>query len=400
MASPNQEQEQKEEVIGASPKIKKFHNGWTPSLEDLMQDWADKAACARWMHENTSRRFARQDRFFNYPLIILGGLTASGNFAVQSIVGDHKENQLYAQVGLGFASLITTLIQAFMAKFQFSKESEAHRVSALHWGKFNRLLCIEMRLHPDERSDAALFLKMFRTELDRLMEQSPRIPEKVIQQFNNLFKNNTDLVKPDITGILEHTEVYKDTGSRLKRIAAEATIALHYKRGVIKQLVEDEILRKTKESAREEALATTKEFLRQAHASAPISAAAPKQRRMSVADIRKQERADELKGIAEARAGTVAALRTQFRPILPSKNPLPSQIAPTEEDSVPPPPIRIPTRPPTRPPTRASTPKNLVIHTDGGVVQTDQIAIEIPEAPLGVPDSPRMSVDENEKTNT
>lgn len=379
MDSPGEEK--KEDVIGDSPKVKKFHNGWTPSLEDLIQDWADKAACARWMHEQTSRRFARTDRAFTYPLIILGGLTASGNFALQGIIGDNKQNQLYAQVGLGMASLITTLIQTFMTKFQFSKESEAHRVAALHWGKFNRLLCIEMRLHPDERSDAALFLKMFRMELDRLMEQSPRIPEKIINRFNDLFKNNTDLVKPDITGILEHTEVYQDTGARLKRIAAEATIALHYKRGVIKQLVEDEIMRKTKESSREEAVNAAREFLRQqSTASHP---APTKHRRMSVAEVQKQERTNELQKIALARAGTVAALRTQFRPIVPAQKPIPGALEPTDEDT---------------------KPTNELVQLQNTILTAPIPAIVAPvatdEISIAIPDSPRVNVDESEKDST
>ena len=46
-----------------APKPKKFLNGWTPELDDLMAEWADKAACYRWMHERTEKIFSRNDRF-------------------------------------------------------------------------------------------------------------------------------------------------------------------------------------------------------------------------------------------------------------------------------------------------------------------------------------------------
>ena len=88
----------------APPQKKKFLNGWTHELEDLMADWADKAACYRWMHEKTSLIYQSRDRYFNIPVIILSSVTAGANFALNSITGDDKEMQKWAQLGLGGAS--------------------------------------------------------------------------------------------------------------------------------------------------------------------------------------------------------------------------------------------------------------------------------------------------------
>lgn len=300
---------------------KKFMNGWTRELEDLMADWADKAACYRWMHEKTSTYCQEKDNYFNYPIIILSGLTASANFALNSIVGDDKEMQKWAQIGLGGASLITGILQTFMNKLGYAKNTEAHRVAGISWGKFNRQLCIEMNLHPDERMDSTNFLKMFRIELDRLIEQSPSIPELVIKQFNNIFKNTPDVIKPEITGILQHTKVYKDTNSRLKRLAAEATINLHYKRGIIKQLVVDDLEKKARKIALEETRKVVADMFEQQKAlNATMSAAAAAGRRRgdpqpsaAFAEKLKQERKDELKEVAQSRAGSVAELKSRFK---------------------------------------------------------------------------------------
>jgi hypothetical protein len=306
----------------AGPQKRKFMNGWTKELEDLMADWADKAACYRWMHEKTSIFCQERDNYFNYPIIILSGLTASANFALNSIVGDDKEMQKWAQIGLGGASLITGILQTFMNKLGYAKNYEAHRVAGVSWGKFNRQLCIEMNLHPDERMDSNNFLKMFRIELDRLIEQSPPIPERVIKQFNELFKNTPEVVKPEITGILQHTKVYKDSSSRLKRLAAEATINLHYKRGVIKQLVVEDLEKKTRKIALEETRKMVSEMFEQQKAlNASVTAAAAAGRRRGgdqppsvvFAEKLKQERTNELQEVAQSRAGAVAALRTRFK---------------------------------------------------------------------------------------
>ncbi len=302
-------------VTGAPPAKKKFLNGWTRELEELMADWADKAACYRWMHEKTSINFQGRDRAFNIPVIILSALTAGANFALNSVVGDDKEMQKYAQLGLGGASLLTGIMQTFMNFYNYAKGGEAHRVSGISWGKFNRLLCIEMNLHPDERMDALNFLKMFRVELDRLIEQSPPIPQKIIDEFNTLFKSNTDVVKPEITGILLHTKVYKDQGARLQRLAAEATVALHYKKGVIKQLVADDLEVKTRRVAVEAAREVATQMIDQQKAIVAAAAAAARPQpkvTMTLSEKVKEERGKEIDTILKTKAAAVSELRSKF----------------------------------------------------------------------------------------
>ena len=330
------------------PQKKKFMNGWTKELETLIADWADKAACYRWMHEKTSIKFAGRDRYFNIPVIVLSGITAGANFALGSIFDPSEvENKKWAQLGLGGASLVTGIIQTLMNFYRYAQLSEAHRVAGVSWGKFNRLLCIEMNLHPDERMEAFNFLKMFRTELDRLIEQSPEIPEKVVKDFNSVFKSTSDVVKPEITGILNHTRVFVDTNSRLKRIAAEATIALHYKRGVIKQMVTDDLEAKTRKLAIEAAKEAAREMLEQQKAAAGALAAARTAqsggRKDSIVAARREERQKELAVIAQAKAGSVKELRERFRAgvLLPglvaaTSPPLAETLPPIAERTTPP----------------------------------------------------------------
>ena len=84
-------------------------------------------------------------------------------------------------------------------------------------------------------------MKMFRIELDRLIEQSPTIPEAVINNFIYEFKETLDVKKPDITGDLEHTRVFSDSNTRLKQLAQDAAMTLNLKKGILKQLVLDDL---------------------------------------------------------------------------------------------------------------------------------------------------------------
>ena len=219
---------------------KKFHNGWTRELENLFAEWADKASCYRWMHEKTGRMYHNSDQSLSFPVIILSTVTGAANFAMSSISNDPTIKN-YVQLGLGGLSILTGIISTIANRLAYASSAEAHRVASISWGKFNRLIVIELSLHPDERMESFAFMKMFRIELDRLIEQSPSIPESIINSFIYEFKEFTDIKKPDITGDLEHTRVFSDNNSKLKRIAEDAAMTLAQKKGVLKQLVLDDL---------------------------------------------------------------------------------------------------------------------------------------------------------------
>jgi len=220
-------------------KIRPF-NGWTKELEVLFAEWADKAACYRWMHDKTGRMYQSRDQGFMFPIIILSTVGGAANFAMNSISQDPTV-QTYIQLGLGGLSIATGILTTIANRLGYASASEAHRGASISWGKFNRLIVIELSLHPDERMEAFAFMKMFRIELDRLIEQSPIIPEAIINSFIYEFKETLDIKKPDITGDLEHTRVFSDSNTRLKQLAQDAALTLNLKKGILKQLVLDDL---------------------------------------------------------------------------------------------------------------------------------------------------------------
>jgi hypothetical protein len=53
-------------------------------------------------------------------------------------------------------------------------------------------------VHPEERLDSLHFVKTCRVELDRLIEQSPQLPDSIIKEFEEEFKDSPTLKRPDI----------------------------------------------------------------------------------------------------------------------------------------------------------------------------------------------------------
>lgn len=213
-------------------KPPKFNNGWGKEQEELMAGWADRASCYRWMHDKCEKIMAKNNMFITVPVIILSTLTGSANFIMGSLLEGDQQGQKYAQIGIGGVSIFTGILTTLGNFFRYAQSSEANRVASISWGKFQRQLDVELKLHPRERIDCMDFLKICRAEFDRLIEQSPPIPDKVIKQFEQEFKDKPDLIRPDIAHGMDHTRIFVDKDTRLKQVAAEAAQFLMQKRKV------------------------------------------------------------------------------------------------------------------------------------------------------------------------
>ncbi len=253
-ATPSKEEKMEEKPDGKPEEKKtgkKFHNGWTKQLEQLVSEWADKSSCYQWMHQKTETIFSRRNMYFTIPVIIMSTLTGTANFATNSIVST-EEQAKYVTFGIGAISLIAGIITTVANFMRYAQGSEAHRVAGISWGKFQRFISIELSLHPNERMDAMSFLKMGRIELDRLIEQSPPIPTKVVTAFMVEFKDKPDIKRPEIAGGIEHTRIYDDSHSRLAKVAADAAYMIQQKKGLIRSLVLEDIDKQIVKRTREE----------------------------------------------------------------------------------------------------------------------------------------------------
>jgi hypothetical protein len=122
---------------------RKYHNGWTKQLENLVAEWADKASCYQWMHGKTEEKFSKMNYYFTIPEIIMSTLTGTANFATNSIVTS-EEQAKFVTFGIGAISLIAGIISTVANFLRYAQGSEAHRVAAISWGKFQRFISIEL----------------------------------------------------------------------------------------------------------------------------------------------------------------------------------------------------------------------------------------------------------------
>ncbi len=196
------------EVPKPEEKKKRPNNGWTAEQEDLLANWADIASCYRLLHDKTEKRFYKFNLGMTIPVIMLSTMTGTANFGMGSLFGNDMGSQRFANLAIGGVSLVAGLLTTLGNFLRFAQNMEAHRVAAVSWGKFQRSIAVELALHPKERQDSIDFIKICRAELDRLIEQSPGIPDVIIKNFEGQF-SDTKVKKPDICNHLEKTYVYR-----------------------------------------------------------------------------------------------------------------------------------------------------------------------------------------------
>lgn len=234
---------------------------WSPENEMIMVEWCDIAQCYKWLNTRAHNKYAIMHAWFTIPAITLSTISGTASFAQASLPVNY---QTFAPMAIGSINILIGILTTIQQYLKISELNEAHRVSAISWDKFARNIRIELAKAPPERMDAGHFLKLNRQEFDRLMETSPSIPIKIINEFNRTFsgKPGTEqrqrfdaLKKPDICDIIvtsneSRHQWYKEL--RSPTFDPSDNIAdLHARETVIQSKV-DEIVRKEREEKEKE----------------------------------------------------------------------------------------------------------------------------------------------------
>jgi hypothetical protein len=180
-----------------------------------MVEWCDVAQCYKWLNTRAHAKLSRAHAWFTIPAITLSTITGTASFAQSSLP---VSMQSYSPAVIGTVNICIGILSTIQQYLKISELNEAHRVSAISWDKFARNIRIELSKDPDERTDAGQFIKICRMEFDRLMETSPAIPQKIVEDFNNTFKGKAGsperarfeaLRKPDICDTITTANDYR-----------------------------------------------------------------------------------------------------------------------------------------------------------------------------------------------
>ena len=210
------------------------------------------------MHDRAYLYFEKQNFRFALPVIVLNTVTGTANFAQGSFPSAW---QSYVPLFIGFLNLAAGLITTIAQFLRVSELLEGHRAASISYSKFSRNISVELSLPPDERSSAGReFIAARRTELDRLIEQSPNIPMFIVKAFGDKFANN-EFMKPDILEI-KAVDVFKDDLKKKMMLEKQEMEKKEFEMKLIKdkQEYEESIINKVRDEEKQEEFSLKKNY--------------------------------------------------------------------------------------------------------------------------------------------
>jgi|TARA_B110000014_G_scaffold26104_1_gene16600 hypothetical protein len=178
---------------------KKLPKIWHPQQEKILKAWGEAAACYRYMHYQAYCSYKNQSMKFTIPLIIVSTVTGTANFAQETFP---PSIQPFVPSAIGGLNLITAIATTIMQFLKINELMEGHRVASIQYGKISRTIRLELTLPLIERTqNGTNMIENMRAEYDRLIEQSPNVPKKILDNFEKEFPDEQDFFKPEIMHI-------------------------------------------------------------------------------------------------------------------------------------------------------------------------------------------------------
>lgn len=186
---------------------------WTPELEEYFASTGEKAHCLAWVHKKSEELYSNRRTYIDMPVIILSSVTGFCSVGSSTMFAGNVQ---LASVILGISSLFVSVLNTTGSYFGWAKRGEGHRISAIHYAKLYRFLCVELKLPREERMSVHDLLKYVKDKYDSLAETSPLVPEIIIRDFRSKFsgKEYDEVSKPEEANGLEKITVYGEEGSK------------------------------------------------------------------------------------------------------------------------------------------------------------------------------------------
>jgi hypothetical protein len=171
---------------------------WTAPLEQLLVTWAEKASGYAWLHQKSAIAYKKRNLCLSIPASVFGYVAGITVLLSNDVFNDctNTINGPIIRGLIGITAITAGILSNFQEMFTFKEESEKHRIATLRFLSFFREISCELSLDPKYRSAPMDYITLKRFEFDKILEQSPDIPEGIIFEFNKKFKN-LSIHKPD-----------------------------------------------------------------------------------------------------------------------------------------------------------------------------------------------------------
>ena len=179
---------------------------WTDQQEQLLVSWAEKASGYTWLHNKSINYYKKRNMGISIPASIFGYVAGT-----LTLLSNDSLDNAWLRSSIGVFGIMAGILANLQQIFTFKELSEQHNISSLRFLSFFRDISCELSMNPKYRNSPIDYINMKRLELDKLLEQSPSIPDDIIKIFNKKTEGmDNNFHKPDITNILQTIQPYKE----------------------------------------------------------------------------------------------------------------------------------------------------------------------------------------------
>lgn len=181
---------------------------WSSEQEQLLIAWAEKASGYAWLHSKCIHYYKKRNWFVSIPAAIFGYLAGA-----TTLLSNQSFDNFYIKGAVGFSAILGGIFSNFQQMFTFKELTEQHRLSTLRFLSFFRDISCELSMHPSHRTNPIDYINMKRLEMDKMLEQSPSIPDSIIDIFINKTRYSREMHKPEVANVLQTIVPY---GQKMK----------------------------------------------------------------------------------------------------------------------------------------------------------------------------------------
>lgn len=196
---------------------------YTENEIELLKSWKEKAGGWRWLHYKSMHHYKEINARFVYSSIVLSTLAGAGGFSTAGTESNMATTmgkvQFYMGYVIGATNVIIGLINSFQRFGKAAEKTELHASAAMQYAMLYRLIETEINLSPEHQRDDLVMT--VRQEMDRLLSQSPAVPQKIVDDFNKTFPDME--YKPDVCNGLGTPTPQKSLPSEIISKIVEAT---------------------------------------------------------------------------------------------------------------------------------------------------------------------------------
>jgi hypothetical protein len=178
---------------------------WSTQLEDIIAKEGERCSGLAWLHTRAEIHTSTYNTYVQVPVIILSTLAGTASVGSATLFGESSASGIV----IGLVSIGVGILNTLGGFFAFAKRSEAHRIAHLSYAKIASKISIELALPRKERLKPDLLLTFIRETMERLAETTPNCPAKIIQQFNEKYKEEKEIALPTEVNGIHKINIYR-----------------------------------------------------------------------------------------------------------------------------------------------------------------------------------------------